>query len=292
MRAEERLWRAVIAQAFNDACLPVLKDETAERQVVRSQARAWLTKPSRNLTIVCGLAGEEPSRVQALAKKLIAQADAEPRIERRGRSRGLLYEHDGKAMTLKEWASHTGISVSTLHARLRNGCSLAEALTTRSKAAVTYEFNGKSMTLAEWSRHTGIKARTLAGRLELGWSIEQALTAPLVSPVESGRRSRAAGNVVPSTRKPPKATTEKRGKERWLEFRGESHTIAQWARITGINHRTIRARLAMGWSVDRVLSEPVANVGRGVVEGFAPACGDRPGVLNARSNQNRVSEDA
>jgi hypothetical protein len=252
MRSEERLWRAVIARAFSDACLPFLNDEAAERQVIRSEARAWLTRPSRNLTIICTLAGEEPSRVQALAKKLIAEADA---------------------------GSTRRISAK----------AFAPAPAPRRKAAV-YTFDGKTMTLVEWSKQTGINAGTLKSRLDKGWSVEEALTTPRLGRSEAITRARAKSGL-PKPR-PPKATTGKRGKEHLLEFRGECHSITEWSHITGINHRTIRSRLAKGWPVDRVLSEAAANVGRGVVANFPEGGGDRSGVLNARSDLNSVFEEA
>lgn len=39
-----------------------------------------------------------------------------------------------------------------------------------------------------------------------------------------------------------------------LTFKGETHTISEWSRITGINHRTIGARLKNGYSIEDVLS--------------------------------------
>lgn len=40
-----------------------------------------------------------------------------------------LYEHDGKSMTLKEWAEFLGIQYKTLHARIRvSGMSFEKAI--------------------------------------------------------------------------------------------------------------------------------------------------------------------
>ena len=45
---------------------------------------------------------------------------------------------------------------------------------------------------------------------------------------------------------------------RLLEFRGETHSYADWARIAGIKHATLVAKMEKwGWSLERSLTEPV-----------------------------------
>lgn len=46
-----------------------------------------------------------------------------------------------------------------------------------------------------------------------------------------------------------------RRNNRVVEYAGQSHCIAEWAEITGINRRTIRSRLEMGWTPARALTE-------------------------------------
>lgn len=44
---------------------------------------------------------------------------------------------------------------------------------------------------------------------------------------------------------------------RYIEFEGESHTIAEWAEIKGINRLTLWDRIARrGWTVERSLNTP------------------------------------
>ena len=44
----------------------------------------------------------------------------------------------------------------------------------------------------------------------------------------------------------------------WLTFHGETHTIAEWARIVGIKVDTLERRInAHGWSVERALTTSV-----------------------------------
>ena len=46
-------------------------------------------------------------------------------------------------------------------------------------------------------------------------------------------------------------------KNRLLTFNGETHSIAEWGRITGVNRRTIMSRLRAGWSIDNALTQAV-----------------------------------
>lgn len=43
---------------------------------------------------------------------------------------------------------------------------------------------------------------------------------------------------------------------RYLSLDGQTHTIAEWSRITSIDYNTIHERLRHGWSVERALSTP------------------------------------
>lgn len=42
------------------------------------------------------------------------------------------------------------------------------------------------------------------------------------------------------------------------EYNGETHTLSEWAKVTGIHRATISRRiLVYGWSIERALTEPV-----------------------------------
>lgn len=43
----------------------------------------------------------------------------------------------------------------------------------------------------------------------------------------------------------------------YLVYNNETHSMAEWASITGISYGTLKARLKRGWSVDKALSTPV-----------------------------------
>lgn len=46
-----------------------------------------------------------------------------------------------------------------------------------------------------------------------------------------------------------------------IEYNGETHTIAEWANILGINYITLWMRFRRGWSVEKALQTPVKEVG-------------------------------
>lgn len=41
-----------------------------------------------------------------------------------------------------------------------------------------------------------------------------------------------------------------------LEYNGEIHTLAEWAKITGIRRHTIDQRIRYGWSTEKILTTP------------------------------------
>lgn len=55
-----------------------------------------------------------------------------------------------------------------------------------------------------------------------------------------------------------KEQANNRRNNRLLTFRGDTHTLTEWAAITGISLYTLNSRLnQLGWSVERALSTPV-----------------------------------
>lgn len=55
-----------------------------------------------------------------------------------------------------------------------------------------------------------------------------------------------------------KVQENNRGNNTLLTFEGKTHTLSQWAEITGIHRATISRRIIKyGWSVERALTEPL-----------------------------------
>lgn len=46
---------------------------------------------------------------------------------------------------------------------------------------------------------------------------------------------------------------------RYITFNGETKTLAQWARLTGISESALSGRIARGYSVARALTQPMRN---------------------------------
>ena len=46
-----------------------------------------------------------------------------------------------------------------------------------------------------------------------------------------------------------------------ITYKGETHNIKEWADILEINHRVIRKRISVGWSVERAFTTPVSKKG-------------------------------
>jgi hypothetical protein len=55
----------------------------------------------------------------------------------------------------------------------------------------------------------------------------------------------------------PKDQSNNMSRNRYLTLNGESHTIAEWSRILGINHDTLHARVRNGWGDEKALTTTV-----------------------------------
>ena len=66
-----------------------------------------------------------------------------------------------------------------------------------------------------------------------------------------------SGNYEPSNCRWETATAQSnnRRSNHTLTVNGETHTIAEWARITGINQGNILARVRLGWSPEKALEK-------------------------------------
>ena len=54
-----------------------------------------------------------------------------------------------------------------------------------------------------------------------------------------------------------KTQQNNRRNNHYITFRSETHTIMQWSEITGISYGTILNRIKLGWTTERVLTEPI-----------------------------------
>lgn len=86
--------------------------------------------------------------------------------------------HDGKTLTVKQWASLLGITRHTIYQRICSGAPIERVLAkgeTRGKRALLHTINGQSKTLREWAEHAGIKYDALIARMRKGRPLAEAL---------------------------------------------------------------------------------------------------------------------
>lgn len=131
------LWRAVIAQALEDATKPLPSEHTANykrRLTEREEARGYFTSITDDFKHVCHLADLDPEAVQEMAQHRIAASDQTPIAKPKLTSgkpvppRGRVFTFNGETRTLIEWAVHLKVPVSTLANRIRQGWPLEKAL--------------------------------------------------------------------------------------------------------------------------------------------------------------------
>ena len=83
---------------------------------------------------------------------------------------------NGQTHTVKEWARITGISADILHARMRGGMTMAEAIAYGTPRSHLYSAHGRTQRIVDWSNETGIPQDTLRYRMrEMGMTLEQAI---------------------------------------------------------------------------------------------------------------------
>ncbi|MCB5411879.1 hypothetical protein [Pseudogemmobacter faecipullorum] len=135
--SERELWQEVLLCAINDALNAPTTSAGESRRIQQAhEARAYLTTPSDDLAEVCSLAGIDMDALLDRMQKRLADAHPLPprpklppaRIQPT-RTRNRRLEYDGEALTVREWSERTGISAGAIHARLRTGWTVSDALT-------------------------------------------------------------------------------------------------------------------------------------------------------------------
>lgn len=86
------------------------------------------------------------------------------------------HKANGQIHTVKEWAKITGISADLLHARMREGMTMAEAIAYGTPRTHLYIAYGRAQLVKDWSSETGIPQDTLRYRMRvMGMTLEQAI---------------------------------------------------------------------------------------------------------------------
>jgi hypothetical protein len=158
----QALWQEVLLRTIDEALLgPQMVPNRAKAIQLCIQARAYLTRPSDDLTTVCSLAGIDPDAMMERMRAKIAAAPTPAEVI------------DGKRVSRAVMGKR-----KDHHPRKRT------------KQTITYE--GETLTLAEWSLRTGLAASTIYRRDSQGWTAHDTLT---MTPLQGRERARAVARA-------------------------------------------------------------------------------------------------
>ena len=144
-----------------------------------------------------------------------------------------IVEFDGQKVSLKDLAERHQLSRANILQRLNRGWDLETTLKTpvnkcHNDYEIQLEYNGCVKPLSDWARELKIDAQIIRDRLSSGWSTERALS-----------------EKPKSFDKLPLVTAF-----------GETKTVKEWAKATGIDYRCLIRRLfKYNWPAERSLSE-------------------------------------
>lgn len=160
---------------------------------------------------------------------------------------GISIEADGNTYTLFQFAKQYGINFSTLYGRIQKGMDIHDAIKIPRTVnrdyskyppvkAKVWEWNGEKHTVEEWAKIFGVKKGMMRRRL-----------------TEHGS---------PEKNTDRKDAYNKR-RSRQFEWKGEVHTVKEWAQIYKVPERTMFGRLKKYNSpehVDNAFIKPVGKI--------------------------------
>ena len=136
-------------------------------------------------------------------------------------------EHDGRRLTITEWAEVTGLVKSTIFSRIEAGYTVAAALSPVTLGTQSLTLGNETRTVLEWAAHTGIAEEVIRMRMFRGWPVEKILQQEVRS-------------TEPLT----------------LTMNGRTQTICEWLAEIGMPRKVLEHRLSRGWTVERALTQP------------------------------------
>jgi hypothetical protein len=133
--SETQLWLEVLNRAVLDARLEPESAAMTPRQALEvKDARTYLTTRSKWLADVCAMAGVDMEALIDRMKLRVAAVGDQTTMKKakphstRGQVRSVLYEFDGKHLTVKQLSELTGVAKHLIYSRLQAGLTLEAAL--------------------------------------------------------------------------------------------------------------------------------------------------------------------
>lgn len=106
-------------------------------------------------------------------------------------------------------------------------------------------YGGRGITVCEgWDKYEEFRA----------WAMESGYSDNLTLERVNNNGPYCPENCRWATRK---EQANNRVTNRLLTMNGETHTMTEWAEVTGISRETIQRRLQRGWTVEKALTVPV-----------------------------------
>ena len=192
------------------------------------------------------LARLDSRRERKVAKQRERRAEVRE-AEGRDSSEPIRLDVDGVLLTIADAADRYGVRDKTVRERLRHGRTVRQALgldplPTSLRAGVeTITHDGVTDSISGWAKRRGLSVNTVKRRLRAyGYTPAEALGFA----EREDRRGRT-----------PKV---------FVTWRGETRTLRQWARETGVNYHTLKDRVRMGRTGDELFLSP--DYGRRVIK--------------------------
>jgi DNA-directed RNA polymerase specialized sigma24 family protein len=121
----------------------------------------------------------EPPAAPCSGTRTGARRETSRAQPRKRASPPLTLTHEGRTMTVREWAQALGISEITIRSRIRKGRDAAQVLSTSRISESMLTVGGVTLTKTQWAERNGtINATAVVKRLARGWTPEEAVSLP------------------------------------------------------------------------------------------------------------------
>jgi hypothetical protein len=159
---------------------------------------------------------------------------------------------DGRSKSCGCWAREVSKVTNSVHGHCRNGRSSSEYQSWRAMRKCSDPTHGS------YSNYGGRGIKVCAQWENFAQFLKDMGAKPEGCAYSIERRD-VNGDYQPSNCHwvIAKDQQNNRRNNRLVEFGGETLTVAQWARKTGIDRRTLRSRLEKGWTAEAALTVPV-----------------------------------